>query len=165
MRQALGENRPWQAIVSSPLRRCADFARELAGRHGLPLELDSRLVELGFGAWEGCTAQELTAQDPELLARFRNDPISNAPPGAETLASFRNRILETWNSILARHDGEHVLVVAHAGVIRMLVANVLEMPLRHLFRIQVPNAGISRIRVERQGDVLLPQLLFHAGKL
>jgi len=50
MRQAVGENCPWQAIASSPLSRCADFARELAARHGLPLEIDARLIELGFGA-------------------------------------------------------------------------------------------------------------------
>ncbi len=34
MRAATGDRCPWQAIVSSPLRRCAAFARELANRHG-----------------------------------------------------------------------------------------------------------------------------------
>lgn len=165
MRQAVGENRSWQVIVSSPLSRCAGFARELAERHGLPLEIDTRLVELGFGVWEGCTAQELTAEDPEILSRFRSDPLSNTPPGAEPLTVFQQRILEAWNTLHERHSGKHVLVVAHAGVIRMMLAHVLETPLQHLFRIQVPNAGISRIRVERVGNNLFPQLLFHAGSL
>lgn|SRR3989344_2889406 len=104
MRQAVGENCPWQAIASSPLSRCADFARELAARHGLPLEIDARLIELGFGAWEGCTAQELTAKDPEILARFRSDPLSNTPPGAESLAVFRSRILEARDILHACHS-------------------------------------------------------------
>ena len=165
MRQAVGENCPWQVIVTSPLSRCADFASELAKRHRLPLEVDARLVELGFGTWEGCTAEELTTRDPEILTRFRNDPLANTPPGAEPLTVFRARILDAWNFLHERHSGKRVLAVAHAGVIRMMLAHVLEIPLQHLFRIQVPNAGISRIRIEKIGENLFPQLLFHNGSL
>lgn len=165
MRRAVGEHCPWQAIVSSPLLRCADFARELAARHGLPLAMDERLVELGFGAWEGRTADELTAEDPEALVRFRLDPVAHAPPGAEPLARFRARILEAWNALREQHHGKHVLVIAHAGVIRMMVAQVLDIPLQHIFRLQVPSAGLTRLRIESNGDVLFPQLLFHAGSL
>lgn len=53
MRAALGEECGWNRIVSSPLRRCADFARDLARRHGLPLDIDARLREIHFGDWEG----------------------------------------------------------------------------------------------------------------
>jgi len=165
MRQAVDGHCPWRAIVSSPLSRCAEFARELSARHGLPLETDARLMEIGFGAWEGRTPAELTAADPDLLRRFRRDPVAHAPPGAEPLAVFRQRILAVWNGVLACHGGQHVLVVAHAGVIRMFVAHVLETPLRRLFRLQVPNASITRIRVEKNGEHELPELLFHAGRL
>lgn len=165
MRQAVGDHRPWQIIVSSPLLRCAEFARELAARHGLPLSLDERLVELGFGAWEGRSADELTAEDPEMLVNFRRDPVAHAPPGAEPLATFRDRILDAWDSLNRRHRGGHVLVIAHAGVIRMMVAHTLGIPLQHIFRLQVPDAGITRLRVEHEGENQFPQLLFHAGRL
>jgi len=51
--------RPWMAIVSSPLSRCRAFAEWLAGAAGLPLSIDERLAEVGFGVWEGRTAAEL----------------------------------------------------------------------------------------------------------
>ena len=165
MRNAVGDHCPWQAVISSSLSRCADFARELAKRHQLPLDIDARLIELGFGAWEGRTPDELTAADPEILNRFRHDPVAHAPPGAETLTAFRDRVISAWDSLLEHHEGKHVLVVAHAGVIRMTVAHVLNVPLQHLFRLQVPNAGITRIRVEKHGGQLFPQLLFHGGNL
>lgn len=165
MRDAVGDHCPWQVVVSSSLSRCADFARELAARHGLPLEIDARLVELGFGAWEGRTADELTINDPDILIRFRHDPVMHAPPGAEPLAEFRDRIHSAWNSLLESYGGKNVLVVAHAGVIRMVVAHVLNVPLRDIFRLQVPNAGISRIRLEKHDGQWFPQLLFHGRNL
>jgi alpha-ribazole phosphatase/probable phosphoglycerate mutase len=165
MRDAVGNHCPWQAVISSSLLRCADFARELAKRHQLPLEIDARLIELGFGAWEGRTPDELTAADSETLNRFRSNPVAHAPQGAEPLTAFRDRIISAWDSLLEHHGGKHVLVVAHAGVIRMVVAHVLNAPLQHLFRLQVPNAGITRIRVDKHGGQLFPQLLFHGGNL
>lgn len=165
MREAVGEHCPWDVILSSPLSRCAAFARELAIRHDLPLELETRFMELGFGEWEGRTATELLERDPQLLTRFWQDPVNHAPPGGETLATFRNRIKDAFDEALSRHEGRHVLLVCHAGVIRLLVSHVLDMPLDRMFRIDVPSAGISRIRIDTNGTGPLPRLVFHAGRL
>ena len=165
MRAAVGDHRPWEAILTSPLARCRAFAEKLAARLALPLEMDARLMEVGFGEWEGRTAEELLATDSERLARFWSDPMRHAPPGGETLTAFRDRILAAWEDILAHHAGRHVLIVGHAGTIRIAVCHVLDMPLDRLFRIQVPNAGITRIQVDVNGAGVLPCLVFHAGQL
>ena len=70
MRTALGEENKWDHIISSPLHRCADFARNLAERHALPLVLDARLREIYFGAWEGKTATELLARAICVLSLY-----------------------------------------------------------------------------------------------
>lgn len=165
MREAVGDHRPWDVIVSSPLSRCAAFAGELSARHGLPLELEPRFMELGFGEWEGRTASELLARDPLLLARFWQDPLRHRPPGGEPLDCFRDRVMAAFGELHGRHAGRHVLIVCHAGVIRLLVSQALDMPLDRLFRIDVPNAGLSRIRLDSHGAGCLPRLVFHAGRL
>ena len=165
MRTAVGNAHPWDRIISSPLTRCSDFARELATRHALPLDLEPRLMELGFGEWEGRTAQELMRTDADILARFWRDPLHHTPPGAETLPAFEARVIAAWNDLLAQHRGQRLLLVCHAGVIRLLLSHALAMPLAHMFRIQVPNAGLSRLRVDHHLDGLLPRLIFHAGSL
>lgn len=165
MLAAVGEARPWDVIVSSTLSRCLAFARELSARHRLPLETDPRLREIGFGTWEGRTPEELTAIDPQLIERFREDPVANRPEGAEPLADFAARVSAAWHEVVARHAGRHVLIVAHAGVIRTVVGQALEVPLHRVFRISVPTAGISRICVRQRGAELVPELIFHAGRL
>lgn len=165
MRDAVGAYRPWSAVVSSPLKRCHAFAEELSARHGLPLETDGRWKEIGFGGWEGRTAEELLATDAERLTRFWRDPIAHAPPGGEPFAAFHARVLSAWNDLLMRHAGRHVLLIGHAGVIRMIVRQVLDVPLDRLFRIEVPNAAVTRVRIDHTESGSVPVLVFHAARL
>lgn len=165
MRAAIGDQRPWQHILSSPLSRCRAFAEELAHRHGLPLTVDARLMEVGFGEWEGQTPDALRERDPGILARFRRDPVRERPAGAEPLEAFLARVTAAWEDMLANHAGRHLLVVCHAGVIRMALVHALGIPLERAYRIDVPCAGLTRITVEGTGPGALAQLRFHAGSL
>jgi len=165
MRGAVGHRHPWEVVVSSPLGRCLAFAEELRDRYGIPLEIEPRLQELGFGSWQGKTKDEISRYDPGLLQRFYRDPMNNRPEDAEGLADFRERIQSAWNEILNRHAGKHILMVCHAGVIRMVLALILDIPLSNLFRIKVASAGITRIECLEQGEEFLGQLVFHGGSL
>lgn len=148
MEAAVGGPVRWTRIVSSPLLRCRVFAETLASRHGLELTLDERLKEVGFGAWEGRSAVEIEQDDPGALARFKADPAGMRPPGAEPLADFRARVAAALDDLLRDHPGHHVLLVGHAGVIRMALAWALQVPLEHAYRIDVASATLTRLRIE-----------------
>lgn len=165
MRDAVAAHRPWQVIHTSPLLRCREFAGELAGNMHLPVHSDERWMEIGFGEWEGRTADEIRARDPEALQRFWLDPEKYRPPGAETMPDFCKRIRSAWDDLLTEHAGRHSLIVCHAGVIRMSLLLLLEYPLRHIFRVQVSNAGITRIELEKFQGQWFPRLVFHGGRL
>jgi len=165
MREAVAGHRPWQAIITSPLSRCREFAAELANELQLPLHSDDRLQEIGFGEWEGKTADEIRAVDPDVLQRFWQDPERHRPPGAEPMPAFYQRVRAAWDDLLAQHSGRHTLVVCHAGVIRMSLLHLLGYPLQHVFRVQVSNAGITRIELERIRGQWFPRLIFHGGQL
>jgi alpha-ribazole phosphatase len=149
---------PWERILTSPLQRCSAFAETLGQRLGVPVETEARFREIGFGAWEGRTGDELRQEDPGQLRRFYADPVAHRPPGAEPVADFVARVAAGMTAALGRHPGRHLLIVAHAGVIRAAIAQVLEMPPPAIFRIEVQNAALSRLRGPGERPAAL---LFH----
>lgn len=165
MRAAVGQQRPWQVVVSSPLTRCSAFAAEVASQIGAAVQFDTRLKEIGFGEWEGRSHDELTANDPDRLLRFWTDPKAHAPAGAEPVETFAQRVGEAFDDLVNAHRGRRVLVVCHAGVIRMSLCRVLGFSPTQAFRIKVPYAGLTRVQVEHRDSGIVPFLLSHAGLL
>ncbi|MBF0340595.1 MAG: alpha-ribazole phosphatase family protein [Magnetococcales bacterium] len=152
---------PWDLILSSPLRRCAAFAQALGERDKMPVRVDPRLREMSFGSWEGRTSAEILATDGDRLTRFWKNPLENPPPGGDHLRDVQIRLRGFWEETLTRHPSGRILVVAHGGVIRVLLSLVLFTPLEHLSRITVPYAALARIRVDRFGEgVIMPRVLF-----
>ena len=161
LRAAVGGYRPWNVIVSSPLRRCAAFAQALAGEHGLALEIEPRLREINFGEWEGRTVAEIMAATPEALSRFWRDPVAYPPPGGEPLGDYAALIAAAWYDLLERHSGRQVLVIGHGGMIRLVLRQVLDIPLKRIWRLEVPYATLSRVRIHGRGAAAEPSLVFH----
>ncbi len=151
----------WTRIVSSPLCRCLAFSKEISQLKNLPLHIDSRLQEIHFGEWEGKTAAEIERNEPAAFARFYQDPLHNAPPQGETMIALAQRVSAAWQDLLTSARGETILLVTHAGVIRLLFCQLLHIPLQNTFALDVAHAGLSRFQCyhDETGDFV--QLMFH----
>lgn len=158
---AIGDAHPWSHIISSPLTRCRAFAEALAEKYGLPVTVDERLKEVGFGSWEGYTPEQLKQDRLEEYTAFYADPVNARPAGAEPLDDFMQRVSLAYQHIVTEFNGQHVLVVAHAGVMRAVIAHVLGAEPGGMYRIKVKNAGITRIQHDGHHGVLE----FHNGTL
>lgn len=155
MREAVtGAGLRWDRIISSPLSRCGAFARELADTLGLPLDFEGRFREMHFGAWEGRTAAELMETRPEELGLFWQDPRHNGVPGGESLDAFEERVLAAWHDAALRHAGQRLLLVTHAGVIRLLLCHVQGLPGERLLDIEVAHASLHSILIRHSGSAL-----------
>jgi alpha-ribazole phosphatase len=132
----------WDRIVSSPLRRCHEFAAALAERLGLPLSTDARLRELHFGEWEGLSVEELMISQSEALRLFWKDPGRHAPPGAESLDEACTRVLSYWHDASAETTDDRVLAVTHGGPMRILRSELTALPRVRLLEIEVPYATL-----------------------
>jgi len=151
MHAGVAEARPWQAIVTSPLRRCAEFAQVLADRLALPLVVEPDLRELHFGEWEGRSAAELMTADADALGHFWADPYAFTPPGGEPLAAFEERVLGAIRR-LAVAGPQHLLVISHAGVMRLLMAHAQRRP-KDLLQIEVTHGQLMNLRATAAGQI------------
>jgi broad specificity phosphatase PhoE len=153
----------FERIVASPLVR----ARETAAivREALSdrpeVELDPRLREMDYGAWEGLTYEQIDERDAALRARWEADPASNACPVGESGDDVAVRATEFLVELIARHDGRHgasptderpVLAVAHSTLNRVLVCVATAVPIREFRRrFSQDQANLTVLRFEH-GD-------------
>jgi len=151
MRAAVQGQGPWARIVSSPLQRCALFARELGGQLDLPVTFDKDLQELHFGAWEGQSAAALMETDEQALGLFWADPYSFTPPEGEPVLEFSQRVRAAVNRLQQAYAGERVLVVCHGGVMKLLLAQARGLPREQLLQVQVAHGALFELRVDAGG--------------
>lgn len=135
----------WTAVLSSPLRRCAEFAHALTRDLGLPLDLDAGLAEYDFGQWTGASPAELFSRDPEALERFWRDPLAHPPPGAETISAFSTRVQAALDAAHMREPQARLLVLTHGGVIRLLRCLQEARPLQAMSSVEVAHASLHRL--------------------
>jgi alpha-ribazole phosphatase len=158
MHEAVAKNFDWQVIVSSPLRRCVDFASLYSEQNALPRVVVDGFQEIDFGDWEGKTADQLHAEE---LMRFYQPPFHYAPPNGESVAAFQQRIENAWQSLLQNQRGKKILLITHAGVIRMLFSFLLKIPLEKSFAVEVSHASLTRFTCFHGADAEFVQFNFH----
>lgn len=127
----------FDAIFTSPLQRCAKLAHAL--NLGEPV-MDHRLIELNFGDWEMSAWDDIPR---EIFDDWAYDYANKAPPNGETFSQLQQRGLYFLKEILQQHAGQNIVVVTHGGMIRALLAHVLNMPLKGLFRFSIDHSSVT----------------------
>ncbi len=105
-------------FVASPLGRTRATMEIIREHLGLPVhgyEVDERLAELAFGAWEGLTLPEIRSTQAGQWSLYEASKWTHVPAGGESYESVGVR-LKHW---LEGLEGETV-VVAHGAVGRVL---------------------------------------------
>ena len=161
MWDAIGDEAPWDHIICSPLERCQAFANALMDTRNIPCSTEENFKEVGFGSWEGKTPDEIKAENLKGYEDFYHDPVNKRPGGAEPLNEFIHRVTTAFDNVVKEYKEKHILVIAHAGVNRAIIAHALHTAPIGLYRINVKNAGISRLKHNELGT----HLLYHNVKL
>jgi probable phosphoglycerate mutase len=130
------------AIVSSPLRRCRDTAKEIAAVVGASVREEDGFRETDFGAWEGLTFAEAKERWPDHLSAWLADPAI-APPDGESFADTARRVRTALDKLMVRHRHQTVLVVSHVTPIKLLLRQALLAPPEALYRINLDVASLS----------------------
>ncbi len=150
MRRRLIKRR-YDAVWTSPLLRCREFAETWADAHNLTARVLDDLAERDWGLWDGLTLEAVQRQWPAELEAYLANPFGVTPPEAEPLEDFRARVVRALRTV-ALGGEDRVLVVTHGGVIKLAAQQVLGFPNRKLFNFGIEYAGL--MGVELIGDFM-----------
>jgi broad specificity phosphatase PhoE len=136
------------AVYSGPLRRTIATAQIIADEAGVPdIRILQGLINVDYGTWHGMTSKEASVSDSTAFEAYRSAPMRCVCPNGERLVDARDRILEALELIGTRHQGETVVGVTHAVMIRLLIAH-LEGIDGEGWRVPVNRGGIVEFHVE-----------------
>jgi len=144
--QALHEqlkNIPFSGIFTSPLQRAVQTAALVSGLPAESLHLIEEFKEINLGAWEGLTVDEVRNRFPGDYEQRGRDLEFFRPQGnGESFADLSVRCYPPLLALAKAHPGP-LLVVAHAGVNRVLIARLQQKPLQQLLEIPQDYCGIN----------------------
>ncbi|WP_420111525.1 histidine phosphatase family protein [Pseudactinotalea sp.] len=116
------------ALAATSLRRTQSTAAAVAEVTGLRVDLLPELREIDFGIAEGRTMTELRGTHPAEAAAFERDPVSDHWPGGDDPRARTTTALAALGDWAASLTGRGMLV-CHSTMIRLLVCEVLGVPL------------------------------------
>ncbi len=143
------------AIYASDLTRAMETAAPLAKRFGLEVISDPLLRELNFGAWEGRNFNDVNAENPNAMKNFYTDPEQADIPESEPFPEFQRRVAGRVREIVAQERGKRIVIVSHGASIRILLADILAMPIRSIWHISQLNTAVNKIRFEDDGFAIV----------
>ncbi len=136
-------------LVTSTLQRAVQTANAVAGA-GVAFAQQLAFAEFNeqsFGDWQGRTYSEIEAQDKEIYQRFWLAPAFLSPPGGESFAGVSARVGHKFLQLSQEFKGKQLVLVAHGGPIKAILAQALDMNLESAFKLSSLNYGLSMVDV------------------
>jgi len=134
----------FDVMFSSPLKRARETAEIIAAKLNLPVLYRDELKERSFGSLGGKKFEEVNAsigtdwnqltseKDAEYLRMYKREPTED----------FKKRLLAFTEEVKRSYPDKKVLIVAHAGLIRLAHLLFRETHVAH-----IENAAIEEFEV------------------
>ncbi len=150
----LGErlkNQPIDVIYSSHLKRARSTAQAIVEHHDLNPIIKKDFQEISLGEWQGKSRETVQEEYKDFLeARKANNDVYNTPaPGGESFKELEVRSMRQLHEVIANEDKEHVMIVSHGGVIKSIIANILELSFEKHRTIDVYNTSITTLKYDK----------------
>ena len=160
---------PLAAVVSSPLERCRQTAREIVRARDarIPIATDRGITECDYGEWQGRPLKDLAKE--KLWSTVQTQPSAAQFPGGESMIAMQARAVAAVRrrdaAIEEQHGADAVWVaVSHGDIIKSVLADALGMHLDLFQRLNVDPASISIVRYTTTRPFVLATNT-HAGDL
>jgi alpha-ribazole phosphatase len=145
------------AVYASDLVRARRSGEIVGAPHELAPAVVPALREMAMGRWDGLTAAEIQRREPERFADWMSRVGEFPFPEGESVSDLEARAWPALESIVGKHRGEAVAVVAHGGTNRTLLCRALGLPRSRLLSLG-QDYGALTVLERRHGAWLLRRL-------
>lgn len=136
---------PLEKAYTSPLKRCVATLDKVLENRAVPREMIADLQEISMGDWEGQTFSAIKNRFPAAYEKRGQEIAGFAPPNGESFRELQQRVMPVFEKIVAK-DGEHqIIILAHAGVIRVILTSIMGLPLNYLFNWPIAYTGMYQL--------------------
>ena len=139
------QRQPLDAIYASPMKRVQQTIAPLAGNGSPQPVILPDLHEVDFGDWTGLSWEHVQEKFGISAHTWLDQLDRGAIPNAENTRTYRARIEPCLQTILRESPQQNVAVFCHGGVIRMLLAILLELPLPKMAAFEIDYASVTKV--------------------
>ncbi len=141
-------------VFTSELQRALVTAQTIASFHEVKVSTCPELNEIDFGEVEGLNFGEVSGQFPEVAQMWTQRNPALAYPAGESLPQLEKRVAEFRTRLASHAAGETLLIVAHSGVLRTLICQLLDLEMRNRWNIRVDLASLSIVETYPETAIL-----------
>ncbi len=138
--------------LTSTLDRAIMTADLILAHQKIGCQREARLNEIDFGAWEMCHFNEIAQNYPADWEQWVKDNQTACPTQGESFAHFRSRVHEFADELREWQEPKNLLIVAHQGVLSLLLAHLLHMPASAMWHFPFSHDAYSVI--DNQSDFI-----------
>ncbi|WP_298919538.1 histidine phosphatase family protein [uncultured Roseobacter sp.] len=138
-------------LISSDLIRAVQTADAIAGSRHTRLSHDRGLREMNFGVWDGMHFKDVAERDPDLSRAFWEMPGDVRPPEGESWNMTAERVASTVLRLTDAHTAQHIVAVAHIGVILTQIQRALKITPEKAIAQKIDNLSVTRITLTTEG--------------
>jgi broad specificity phosphatase PhoE len=135
----------FDTVYASPMQRVRQTMAPFLEMTGHKPSILPGLREVDFGVWTGLSWDDVTCRYNCSAFEWLDKLEAGAIPEAESTKEFRERVEGALKTILAESANKSVAVVCHGGVIRMLLAILLNIPLTKMAGFEVEYASVTTV--------------------
>ena len=146
------------AVFTSPLHRCVLTGGKIAAACGIKGEVRDGLGDIDYGTWQMRTHDEVKAESPDAYRQWQAAPHLTRFPKGESLQDVMARATDVLRETLLRFPEQTVVLVGHDSVNRVLLLQLLDMPLAAYWRLVQDPCTLNEIDVSAVGDVLVQRV-------
>lgn len=141
-------------IFSSNLERASKTADIIASRHKMEVITCAELKEVNFGELEGLTFKEIAQRYPEVVKSWVEGKTDLKYPGGESLSELAERASNFTRRLKNVSPEQTVLIVAHSGVLRLLMCHLMGIGQENWWRFKLDFASLSVMETNSRGAIL-----------